>query len=82
MTRVLRLPQTYQAKARRYRHRRSYILDRGQLAQFLVFKNRPPMMHRASWEGPHKTSQMAFAWFIGDRAHTWPATIYRISRGA
>jgi hypothetical protein len=42
------------SKARRYRHRRSYILDRGQLAQFLVFKNRPPMMldqHRL-WNQP------------------------------
>ena len=47
---------------------RSDILDGGQLARVLVFRNRLAMMHRANWEGPKIDSgAVAFAWFIWDR---------------
>jgi len=45
-----------------------------------VFRNRLPMMHREGYDGPKvKTSAVAFAWFVWDRAHEGPATINRIT---
>jgi hypothetical protein len=59
--------------------RRSDILDAGTLAQVFVFRNRLPMMHRAGWQGPRASSQMAFAWFVWERDHRRPAELHRIS---
>jgi hypothetical protein len=55
------------------------ILDGGKLARVYVFRNRLPMMHRAGWDGPIASSQMAFAWFVWERGHHGPATLHRIS---
>jgi hypothetical protein len=59
--------------------RRSAILDGGQLARVLVFKNRLPMMHRAGWKGPRATSTTAYAWFVWNREHRGDATIRRVA---
>jgi hypothetical protein len=58
---------------------RSDILDSGKLARVYVFRNRLAMMHRARWEGPIASSQLAFAWFVWDREHSGDATLHRIS---
>lgn len=59
---------------------RSDILDGGQLARVLVFRNRLAMMHRANWEGPKIDSgAVAFAWFIWDRNYGGPTELKRLS---
>ena len=55
------------------------ILDGGQLARVLAFRNRLPMMHRHGWNGPRATSATAFAWFVFDRNHHGPTELQRIS---
>ena len=56
------------------------ILDGGQLARILVFKNRLPMMHRDGWPGRKiEKSALPFAWFIWDRDHRGAAAVERIS---
>jgi hypothetical protein len=59
--------------------RRSPILDDGRLARIYVFRNRLPMMHRDSWNGPLASSSIPFAWFVWSGGHQGPATINRIS---
>lgn len=60
--------------------KRSPILDGGQLARVLVFRNRLPMMHRHGWEGKRtEAGAIAFAWFCWDRNHSGPAELSRIS---
>lgn len=59
--------------------RRRPLLDDGRLARVHVFRKRLPMMHRAGWEGPKANSGMAFAWFVWDRYHKGPASLYRLS---
>ena len=61
---------------------RSTILESGWLKRVYVFRERLPMMHRAGWDGPRASSQMAFAWFVWDRQHRGPTELHRISRGA
>lgn len=58
---------------------RSALIDGGQLARVLVFRNRLPMMHRAGWDGPTATSSTAFAWFVWARDHSGPAIVDRLS---
>lgn len=58
---------------------RSALLDGGQLAKVLVFRDRLPMMHRAGWTGPIATSSTAFAWFVWKRDHSGPAIVERLS---
>lgn len=58
---------------------RSDLLDGGQLARVLVFKNRLPMMHRADYDGPKNGSAIAFAWFVWDRNNTTPTMLKRLS---
>jgi len=58
---------------------RLWCLDKGHLAQVLVFKSRLPMMHRDGWEGPKASSNVAYAWFVFDADHSGPATIHRIN---
>ena len=58
---------------------RSDIIDGGQLARVLPFKERLPMMHREGWTGPKSTNTIAFAWFIWDHSAQAPTTIQRIS---
>jgi hypothetical protein len=58
---------------------RSDILDGGQLAIVLPFRNRLPMMHRDSWSGPRSTKAQAFAWYVWNRHHTGPASIHRLT---
>ena len=59
--------------------RRRPILDGGNLARVLVFRNRLPMMHRHGWEENKNSNAMAFAWFIWERNHIGPTTLNRIS---
>lgn len=59
--------------------KRRPILDGGQLARVLPFRNRLPMMHRDGWDGNKSSSAVAFAWFVWDRNHSGDATIKRIS---
>lgn len=59
--------------------RRSPILDNGQLARVLVFRNRLPMMHRGGWAGPRAGSAIPYAWFVWGRDHSGPATLRRVS---
>ena len=59
--------------------RRAPVLDGGQLARVLVFKERLPMMHRDGWTGQRASSAIAFAWFVFDRTHVGAATVERIS---
>lgn len=59
--------------------KRRPILDGGQLARVLPFRNRLPMMHRDGWGGNKSSSAVAFAWFVWDRNHSGDATIKRIS---
>jgi hypothetical protein len=61
--------------------RRRGILDGGQLARVLIFRNRLPMMHRAGWDGPKASSATAYAWFVWQRDHQGPPTLHRISCG-
>ena len=58
---------------------RTAILDSGQLARVLVFKNRLPRMHRAGYDGPQSSSSIAFAWFVWDRDHSGPTELRRVS---
>ena len=59
---------------------RSDILDGGQLARVLVFRERLPMMHRDGWEGPKiDDSGIAMAWFVWERAHRGGIELKRIS---
>jgi hypothetical protein len=58
---------------------RRAVLDGGQLARVLVFRNRLPMMHRDGWEGKRASSQQDHAWFVWDRNHWGPTTIKRIA---
>jgi hypothetical protein len=57
---------------------RNDILDSGDLARVLIFRNRLPMMHRHGWEGPRASSAMAFAWMVWDRDHSGPTVMRRI----
>lgn len=59
--------------------RRSPILDSGQLAKVLVFRNRLPMMNRDGWDGPKAGNAMAFAWMIWDANHSGVTELRRIS---
>lgn len=58
---------------------RSAILDGGDLARVLPFRDRLPMIHREGWEGPKSTNAMAFAWFVWDRDWNKPTELRRIS---
>jgi hypothetical protein len=55
------------------------ILDGGDLARVIVFRDRLPMMHRGNWEGPKSTNTIAFAWFIWKRGWNKPTEMSRIS---
>jgi hypothetical protein len=57
---------------------RNEILDGGRLRRIHVFRNRLPMMHRASWTGKKASSAMAFAWFCWS-AEKGPTVLDRIS---
>jgi Protein of unknown function (DUF3102) len=57
---------------------RSDILDGGQLARVLPFRNRVSC-HRHGFEGEISDNAIAFAWFVWDRAHEGFATLQRIS---
>ena len=59
--------------------RRDRLIDGGQLARVLMFRERLPMMHRHGWEGKKSTSTQCFAWFVWDREHDGLPTIKRIS---
>ena len=60
--------------------RRTDILDAGDLAQVLLFKNRLPFMHREGYTGKkNSNSGMPFAWFIWDQKHKGPPLLRRIS---
>jgi hypothetical protein len=59
--------------------KRAPILDCGALARVHVFRNRLPMMHRASWAGPRVSNPTAFGWFCWDRTHHGPTTLHRLS---
>jgi len=61
--------------------RRTGILDSGLLARVHVFRNRLPMMHRASYSRTSRqgSSAIPFAWFVWEWGHTGPATLNRIS---
>ena len=56
--------------------RRDDILD--QLEAVYIFANRIPMMHREGWTGPKSTNFQAFAWFVFNRFHIGPTSLYRI----
>lgn len=64
--------------------RRRKILDCGEFARVLVFRNRLPMMHRDG-QGivaaeKQTSSAMAFAWFVWDRNHNGaPIELKRLS---
>ena len=58
---------------------RSDILDSGKLARVHVFKNRLPLMHRASWTGNKSTNAIAFAWYVFHQKWCGPTQLYRIS---
>jgi hypothetical protein len=58
---------------------RTDILDNGQLAMVLPFRNRLPMMHRDGWNGPRATSATAFAWYVWNRHHAGPPAIRRLT---
>jgi hypothetical protein len=58
---------------------RSGILDGGDLARVLVFRDRLPMMHRDGWDGPKSTNTMAFAWFVWELGWNKPTEMRRIS---
>jgi hypothetical protein len=50
--------------------RRRHLIDGGQLARYLPFSNRLPMMHRHDFQGKKtEASAIGFAWFVWDRAH-------------
>ena len=55
------------------------IMDGGQLARVHIFRSRLPMMHRDGWTGPISTSQTGYAWFIWEREHRGPPTVFRIA---
>jgi hypothetical protein len=59
--------------------RRDQLLDGGQLARVLIFRERLPMMHRHGWAGKHAKSATAYAWFVWDRDHQGPTVTKRIS---
>jgi hypothetical protein len=59
--------------------RRRGILEGGQLARVLVFRNRLPMLHRDGWTGPKASSTACYAWFIWARDHAGSAELRRIS---
>lgn len=59
--------------------RRDQLIDGGQLARVLVFRERLPMMHRHGYEGPKTGSTVAYAWFVWERDHRGPTIIKRIS---
>ena len=58
---------------------RLLCLDKGHLAQVLVFIERLPLMHRDGWGGPRSTSTKSYAWFIFDGDHQGDAVVRRIS---
>jgi len=41
--------------------------------------NRLPMMHRDGWQGPKASSNIAFAWFVWDRAHAGETAMRPVS---
>lgn len=55
------------------------VLDGGQLARVLVFRNRLPMMHRDGWDGNKAGPRTAYAWFVWEAGHQGPAELTRIS---
>lgn len=55
---------------------RKDILD--QLERVHVFSNRLPMLHREGWEGPRATNTQCFGWFVFNRYHLGPTSLYRI----
>jgi hypothetical protein len=58
---------------------RSDVLDGGNLARVLVFRNRLPRMHRDGWSGSRSTSAIAFAWFIWIAGWNKPPELHRMS---
>jgi hypothetical protein len=58
---------------------RLWCLDKGHLAQVLVFRERLPFMHRDGWQGKIASSNVPYAWFVFDGDHTGDATVRRIS---
>jgi hypothetical protein len=61
--------------------RRTPILEDCGLARIHLFRKRLPMMHRDGWKGPRASSAIPFAWFVWDRTHRGPTTVYRVSWG-
>jgi hypothetical protein len=59
--------------------RRDELVDGGQLARVLIFRERLPMMHRHGWEGKQATSTRCYAWFVWDRRHSGMPAIQRVS---
>lgn len=55
---------------------RQDILDK--LARVHIFANRLPMLHRHGWDGPVATSTQCYAWFVFDKFHKGPTSLYRI----
>jgi hypothetical protein len=64
--------------ARKHLLRRK-VLDEIPPARIHQFSGRLPMMHRDGWQGPKATSQVPYAWFVWNGAHTGPTIIDRIS---
>ena len=58
---------------------RNDVLDNGQLAMVLPFRNRLPMMHRDGWKGRRNSSATAYAWFVWNRHHAGPPTVRRLT---
>jgi hypothetical protein len=58
---------------------RSDLLEHRGLVRVHIFRNRLEMMHRSTWNGPHATSSIAFAWFVWSRDHRGDAVINCIS---
>lgn len=61
--------------------RRTDILEQGHLARVHVFRKRLPMMHRHGWTGNKTNSNVPFAWFVWDFAHSGPPELRRLSWG-
>lgn len=59
--------------------KRAAVLDGGDLARVLIFRNRLPMMHRAGWNGKKSGNSMSFAWFVWERGWNKPAELHRIT---
>lgn len=55
---------------------RADLLD--MLARIHVFSNRLPMLHRHGWDGPRASNTQCFAWYVFDRHHRGPTSLYRM----